>query len=531
MAMAMPFLTKSIFHKLQIRFLSLRKALHLQASWSYRLILSYVHPLFFHIIYFLSTSFIGFLLLERIPVRNPANNKPGAIDIFFTSVSAATVSSMSTVEMEVFSNPQLIVLTVLMLIGGEVFTSALGLLFKKAQLKRRLMAHVEPTSSANVPIEPSNTDHHIVVFRTASFLSKELKYNSTRQLAYVLIAYLVVLHVAGSISVVLYMRTVSSAREVLREKEISISTFSVFTTVSSFSSCGFIPTNENMIVFKKNTGLLWLVIPQVLLGNTLFPSCLRLVVWILKRSTKRVEFDYLLQSSENIGYYHFLPHRHSVLLALTVVGFLVVQLVLVCSMEWHSEAFAGLTSYQKLMGALFMSVNSRHTGESTVNLSQLSSAILVLFVLMMYLPPYTSFLPVQDERRNSSTASNDKKSVGLIRSLLMSQLSYLTISVILICITERRKLSEDPLNFNVLNIVVEVIRQESFHLSNAYGNVGFSTGYSCDLQLRPNGNCKDTWYGFVGRWSAKGKVILIFVMFFGRLKKFSMDGGKAWKLG
>jgi hypothetical protein len=30
--------------------------------------------------------------------------------------------------------------------------------------------------------------------------------------------------------------------------------------------------------------------------------------------------------------------------------------------------------------------------------------------------------------------------------------------VIAICVTERRKLKEDPLNFNVLSIVVEVVR-------------------------------------------------------------------------
>lgn len=308
--------------------------------------------LLFHIhLSFWVSNFDG--LLKQPTSTNPSF-QPTKLDFFYTSVSASTVSSMSAIEMEVFSNSQLITLTILMFLGGEIFTSMVGLHFTKFNLQT-------PNSSC-------------------SFENEE----SIKFLGFVVLGYLLITHILGIGMVAFYFIVIPSAKEILKEKGINLVTFSVFTTVSTLASCGYVPTNENMIVFRKNSGLLLIIIPQVLLGNTLYPSCLRLCIWVIGKFRKELKFDYFLKNSEEIiGYSHLLPTLHSRLLVGTVFTFISIQFVLICSMEWNSNVLNGLNSYQKIVGVLFLSTNSRHTGETIVDISALSSAILILFVVMM----------------------------------------------------------------------------------------------------------------------------------------------------
>ncbi|EXB59935.1 Sodium transporter HKT1 [Morus notabilis] len=345
----------------------------------------------------MSISSLGFFVLLALKPRSAADSfRPRNLDLFFTSISAATVSSMLTVEMEVLSNSQLLILALLMFTGGEVFTSMFGLFIKQFTLKKsqRKVASVNsdvlssPNPSCNleetelstiviVPPQNGKIDHE-------SFDLWYLKYSSIKYLAYVVLGYLLIVHIFGITMVFLYLIIITSAREVLNNKDLKLLTFSIFTTVSTFASCGFIPTNENMMIFSKNSGLLLILIPQVLLGNTLFPSFLRFSIWVLgKLNVKKEESNYLLMKSWEIKYLHLLPSLHSSLLVPSVFGFILVQFILFGSMEWSSEALSGLNSYQKIIGSLFQCVNTRHTGETIVDLSIISPAILVLFVVMM----------------------------------------------------------------------------------------------------------------------------------------------------
>nr|GEU30158.1 sodium transporter HKT1-like [Tanacetum cinerariifolium] len=171
---------------------------------------------------------------------------------------------------------------------------------------------------------------------------EDLKFKSFNFLGLLVLFYLVFVQFLGVVSVLIYINVISSSKMILRRKGLHTLTFSIFTIVSTFANCGFVPTNENMLPFRKNTGLLLILIPQILLGS-----------------------------------------------------------------------LSDMNVYQKLVGILFQTVNTRHTGESIVDLSTISAAVLVLFVVMMYLPPYTSFLPVAEESCEQGSKRDGSRSPQL----------------------------------------------------------------------------------------------------------------------
>ncbi|CAH2070888.1 unnamed protein product [Thlaspi arvense] len=337
---------------------------------------------FLYFIYFLFFSFLGLLALKISKPRT--TSRPHDLDLFFTSVSAITVSSMSTVDMEVFSNTQLIFLIILMLLGGEIFTSFLSLYlshFTNFVFPHNKIRHLKGSFKEDRRIEDRHSDPENATDSREG--PSQIKERASKCLYLVVLGYHLVANVAGSVLLLVYVNFVKTARDVLSSKEISSLTFSVFTTVSTFANCGFVPTNENMIIFRKNSGLLWLLIPQVLMGNTLFPCFLVLLIWGLNKITRREEFGYILKNHKKMGYSHLLSVRLCVILGLTVLGFLMIQLLFFCALEWSSESLEGMSWYEKFVGSLFQVVNSRHTGETVVDLSTLSPAILVLFIIMM----------------------------------------------------------------------------------------------------------------------------------------------------
>ncbi|KAH7544761.1 hypothetical protein FEM48_Zijuj01G0020500 [Ziziphus jujuba var. spinosa] len=153
-----------------------------------------LNPFWIQLAYFVILSFFGYVALKITKPRTSL--KPKDLDLFFTPVSSTMVSSMGTVEMEVFSNIQLVIMTILMLIGGEVFVSMLGLQLSRFKLHISSGDRVEAAD----PSSTSSVDYK-------SFTT----YNSIECLGSVVLGYLLVVHTLGYILVTKYTTWVPSA--------------------------------------------------------------------------------------------------------------------------------------------------------------------------------------------------------------------------------------------------------------------------------------------------------------------------------
>jgi len=477
------------------------------------------NPFVVQLIYFVAISFAGFLALKSLnPHGKPV---PRDFDLMFTSVSAATVSSMSTIEMEDLSDQQLWVLILLMLLGGEVFTSMLGLHLNNAKANKEVLSQRSLSSirrEIEVSISANNIDQidmecgqsEAVISHNQVQQTKSTRHSSRTILAHIVTGYFLASVVCSSVVIIIYFWLNSDARQVLHSKDIKICTFAIFTAVSSFANCGFTPLNSNMQAFTNNSVLLLLVIPQILAGNTLFSPLLRLSVWALGKLSGEQEYTRILQHPEETGYKHLPTQRNSVYIFLTVTGLILLQVISLFSFERGSKAFGRMNWFQKLVGSLFQSVSTRQAGEAVVDISTFSSPTLLLFAIVMYLPSNISFLPINSDKQPLADKKPSRRAMW--KDFSITSPACLALFTFLACITERKSMSADPLNFNVFSMMFEVI--------SAFGNVGYSLGYSCEKMMKPDATCKAASYGFVGWWTDEGKLIIILAMFVGRLKKF-----------
>jgi Trk-type K+ transport system membrane component len=341
--------------------------------FAYRSVATRVRPFYIQLFYFVFISLMGSALLVSLKPSN-SGYTPRYIDMLFLSTSALTVSGLATVQMEDLSSSHIVVLTLWMFLGSEVFVSFLGLMLRAPTNKPPVSSEIMRSTEA---------DELALSIRSLSCEDVLQGDRGTRYLGFVVLGYLAITHILGFLMVFLYISRVPAARAPLARKGINVPLFSVSVVVSSCANGGLVPTNESMAVFVKQAPLLLMFSGQILTGNLLFPLCLRLLVWVLWRATRLPSLERMVADPEELGFPHHRRKLPTAYLCASVVALLAAGVAMFCAMDWASSLFDGLSTFQKVVSAFFTVVNARHSGENSIDAGMISPAVLVLIIVMM----------------------------------------------------------------------------------------------------------------------------------------------------
>ncbi|MGG3625478.1 TrkH family potassium uptake protein [Bacillus gobiensis] len=255
--------------------------------------------------------------------------------------------------------------------------------------------------------------------------------------------------------------------------------YSFFHSISAFNNAGFSLWPDNLMGYVGDPIVNLVITFLIILGGIGFTVLVD--VW-KKRSFKKLSL-------------------HSKLMIVGTLVLNVIATVIVFSMEYNNPDTLGPMSLgEKFWGSYFQAVTTRTAGFNSLDIGSLHEATITLMLLLMFVGAgsgstgggikLTTFLVIVlsvltflKGKKQITIGRRSIKDEVIFRSLSISAISILFIflAVLLLNITE-------PIPF--LKLLFEVI--------SAFGTVGLSMGITADL-------------------SNIGKIIIVFIMFLGKL--------------
>jgi trk system potassium uptake protein TrkH len=124
-------------------------------------------------------------------------------------------------------------------------------------------------------------------------------------------------------------------------------------------------------------------------GTSLFPFLLRNVVMfvrILAPWRHKVIFDYILTNNHRLSTLLFPAVQTRIYLLVTSLLYILgVSISLI--LDLHSDVFASYTPGTRVLIFLFQTVNTRFAGFSTIDISTLATATLLVYLMLMATKP------------------------------------------------------------------------------------------------------------------------------------------------
>ncbi|CAF5184977.1 unnamed protein product, partial [Rotaria magnacalcarata] len=196
-------------------------------------------------------------------------------------------------------------------------------------------------------------------------------------------------------------------------------------TVTGFNQNGLTPFSDDFARFVSDVYLNLFAALIVICGTSLFPYILRNVVLIVRRLSPwrhKVIFDYVLLNNHRLSTLLFPTLQTRIYLFITLLLY-ILGISMSVILDFNSDNFAMYSPATRVLIIVFQTVNTRFAGFASIDVSLLSTATLLVYLLLMATKPQMlcaldetpfelSWLALETQKKvDTETKSMEKKRV------------------------------------------------------------------------------------------------------------------------
>ena len=420
------------------------------------------------VFYYLVAVVVSTILLE-LPITQKQNANLELIDAVFISISAVTVTGLSTIDVsQLLSVPGTFIVAIILQFGGIGIMASGTILWFISGEKIGIRERILITTEQNIP----NLSGVI------RFMRK-------------IILFFVVIELLGAIVFGTYFLQYFPTWQ-----EAYLQGF--FASVSATTNAGFDITGKSLIPFADDYFVLTLNLVLFIIGSIGFPVLIEVSQWLRKKGK--------------------MPFRFSLFTKLTTVTFfilIVIGFIFIYLFE-YSHSYTEKTWLGSFVHSLFYSISSRTGGMAISDINEFSVPTILLLSILMFIGASPSsagggirtttfavmLLTIYNYAIGNRTIKIFKREIDeedIIKSFIVFTMGTILCSaaaIILVFIES---------DFSLMEIIFEV--------SSAFGTVGLSLNITPEL-------------------STGGKVVIMILMFIGKIGMFTFlffMGGKPEK--
>jgi Trk-type K+ transport system membrane component len=372
-----------------------------------------------HLLYYLFLGFLGSVIIYGIE-----NGRFAYVDCLFQAFSAVCVTGLITIDTSQMKLGSTIVLYVLLFLGSTVMMACVPPFIRRYYFDDTIKTEIE-----NLPEGE------------AELIKKQrgIEYSALTYVILITFCYCILLQLIFGIMWGIYFTFASTPIQIMARNNVNPFYFGFFQSTSSFANGGFSLLNDNYMQLADDYFFLLSCTFLILCGNVCAPIFLRLITWIVYSCShiKSPGLLFLLETPRRC-FTHMFPYVQTRLLLIIVIVTTLFEFFMFLILDMHLPYWSAASPYTDgfaLQAAIasgynvsdpnlppfnytgpevvytppivalvgyFQAVSTRTAGFNAIDLSQISPAMQLLYIFMMYLASYPFAITLRKSREASS---------------------------------------------------------------------------------------------------------------------------------